>query len=160
MGYGARLAFGCNIGAYFGGIASFSLHGYIWGILALGGTFIALYLGIIFLISSAAILALRELSDSADNKERYGMLRKLGVDERMIDMALFKQIGIFFAFPLILALIHSVFGIKFINIILATMGMSSMAASIGLTLAFVAVIYGGYFLITYLCSRSIIRPVR
>lgn len=123
-------------------------------------TFIALYLGIIFLISSAAILALRELSDSADNKERYGMLRKLGVDERMIDMALFKQIGIFFAFPLILALIHSVFGIKFIKIILATMGMSSMAASIGLTLAFVAVIYGGYFLITYLCSRSIIRPVR
>lgn len=123
-------------------------------------TFIALYLGIIFLISSAAILALRELSDSADNKERYGMLRKLGVDERMIDMALFKQIGILFAFPLILALIHSVFGIKFINIILATMGMSSMAASIGLTLAFVAVIYGGYFLITYLCSRSIIRPVR
>ena len=123
-------------------------------------TFIALYLGIIFLISSAAILALRELSDSADNKERYGMLRKLGVDERMIDMALFKQIGIFFAFPLILALIHSVFGIKFINIILATMGMSSMAASIGLTLAFVAVIYGGYFLITYLRSRSIIRPVR
>lgn len=123
-------------------------------------TFIALYLGIIFLISSAAILALRELSDSADNKERYGMLRKLGVDERMIDMALFKQIGIFFAFSLILALIHSVFGIKFINIILATMGMSSMAASIGLTLAFVAVIYGGYFLITYLCSRSIIRPVR
>lgn len=123
-------------------------------------TFIALYLGIIFLISSAAILALRELSDSADNKERYGMLRKLGVDERMIDMALFKQIGIFFAFPLILALIHSVFGIKFINIILATMEMSSMAASIGLTLAFVAVIYGGYFLITYLCSRSIIRPVR
>lgn len=109
-------------------------------------TFIALYLGIIFLISSAAILALRELSDSADNKERYGMLRKLGVDERMIDMALFKQIGIFFAFPLILALIHSVFGIKFINIILATMGMSSMAASIGLTLAFVAVIYGGYLL--------------
>ena len=123
-------------------------------------TFIALYLGIIFLISSASSLALRELSDSADNKERYGMLRKLGVDERMIDMALFKQIGIFFAFPLILALIHSVFGIKFINIILATMGMSSMAASIGLTLAFVAVIYGGYFLITYLCSRSIIRPIR
>ncbi|SDI49697.1 YeeE/YedE family protein [Alteribacillus bidgolensis] len=44
MGYGARLAFGCNIGAYFGGIASFSLHGYIWGVLALAGTFLALFL--------------------------------------------------------------------------------------------------------------------
>lgn len=61
-------------------------------------TFIALYLGIIFLISSAAILALKELSDSADNRERYGMIRKIGVDEKMINMALFKQIGIFLLF--------------------------------------------------------------
>ncbi|ANU19422.1 hypothetical protein BBI15_03965 [Planococcus plakortidis] len=51
MGYGARLAFGCNIGAYFGGIASFSLHGYIWGILALAGTFFALYLRPLFGLS-------------------------------------------------------------------------------------------------------------
>ena len=39
MGYGARLAFGCNIGAYFGGIVSFSLHGWIWGVMAIGGTY-------------------------------------------------------------------------------------------------------------------------
>ncbi|PNK61342.1 YeeE/YedE family protein [Psychrobacter sp. FDAARGOS_221] len=51
MGYGARLAFGCNIGAYFGGIASFSLHGYIWGVLAMAGTFLALYLRPIFGLS-------------------------------------------------------------------------------------------------------------
>ena len=51
MGYGARLAFGCNIGAYFGGIASFSLHGYVWGILALAGTFFALYLRPLFGLS-------------------------------------------------------------------------------------------------------------
>ncbi|MBP2281142.1 putative membrane protein YedE/YeeE [Psychrobacter sp. PL15] len=51
MGYGARLAFGCNIGAYFGGIASFSLHGYVWGILALAGTLLALYLRPLFGLS-------------------------------------------------------------------------------------------------------------
>ncbi|QKS70034.1 YeeE/YedE family protein [Paenalkalicoccus suaedae] len=51
MGYGARLAFGCNIGAYFGGIASFSVHGYVWGILALAGTFVALYLRPLFGLS-------------------------------------------------------------------------------------------------------------
>lgn len=51
MGYGARLAFGCNIGAYFGGIASFSAHGYIWGILAMAGTFLALYLRPLFGLS-------------------------------------------------------------------------------------------------------------
>ncbi len=43
MGYGARLAFGCNIGAYFSGIASGSLHGWIWLAAALAGT----YLGVI-----------------------------------------------------------------------------------------------------------------
>lgn len=44
MGYGARLAYGCNIGAYFGGIASFSLHGWLWGLMALGGTWVGLRL--------------------------------------------------------------------------------------------------------------------
>lgn len=120
-------------------------------------TFIALYLGIIFLISSAAILALKELSESADNKERYGMLSKIGVDERMIDMALFRQIGIFFAFPLLLAVIHSIFGLKFVNLILSTMGMSSMMASVGMTAVFLVIIYGGYFMLTYICSREIIK---
>ncbi len=48
MGYGARIAFGCNIGAYFGGIASFSLHGWVWMVMALAGTFLALYLRPLF----------------------------------------------------------------------------------------------------------------
>ncbi|WP_434353136.1 YeeE/YedE family protein [Psychrobacter sp. HD31] len=51
MGYGARLAFGCNVGAYFSGIASFSLHGYVWGICAMAGTFLALYLRPLFGLS-------------------------------------------------------------------------------------------------------------
>ncbi|MFC7496168.1 MULTISPECIES: YeeE/YedE family protein [unclassified Nocardioides] len=42
MGYGARIAFGCNIGAYFGGIASFSLHGWLWGVMAIAGTYVGL----------------------------------------------------------------------------------------------------------------------
>ena len=121
-------------------------------------TFVALYLGIIFLISSAAILALKELSDSADNRQRYDLLRKIGVDEKDIRKALFKQIGIYFAFPLILAVIHSIVGIRFIHILLETMGMSSMLASVGMTAVLLIVVYGGYFIITYLCSRSMIRP--
>lgn len=48
MGYGSRIAFGCNIGAYFGGIASFSLHGYVWMIMAMLGTFVSLYLRPLF----------------------------------------------------------------------------------------------------------------
>lgn len=120
-------------------------------------TFVGLYLGIIFLISSAAILALKELSESTDNKERFNMLRKIGTDDKMINKALFNQIAVFFLFPLLLAIIHSIFGIEFANYILKTMGTESLLSSIILTAVFLVVIYGGYFLVTYYCSKTIIK---
>lgn len=123
-------------------------------------TFIGLYLGIIFLVSSAAILALKELSESTDNKERYRMLRKLGADEKMINKALFRQIAIFFMFPLLIAIIHSYFGIKFCVNFLETFGTTGLLPSIIMTAIFLIVIYGGYFLITYYCSKNIIREKR
>lgn len=120
-------------------------------------TFVGLYLGIIFLISSAAILALKELSESTDNKERFNMLRKIGTDDKMINKALFNQIAVFFLFPLLLAIIHSIFGIEFANYILKTIGTESLLSSIILTAVFLVVIYGGYFLVTYYCSKNIIK---
>lgn len=48
MGLGARLAGGCNIGAYFSGIASFSLHGWLWGVVAIAGTYFGLLLRPLF----------------------------------------------------------------------------------------------------------------
>ena len=120
-------------------------------------TFLGLYLGIIFLISCAAILALKELSESSDNVEKFKMLRRIGVDEAMINKALFRQIGIFFMFPLILASIHSVFGIMFCNNILKTMGVNFNLKSVIITALFIIFIYGGYFLITYYCSKNIIK---
>ena len=120
-------------------------------------TFIGLYLGIIFLISSAAILALKELSESSDNRERYRMLRKIGADEKLLHSSLFRQIAIFFMFPLLLAMIHSVFGLIFSTKILEVFGNDQLLPSIFMTAIFLVVIYGGYFLITYFCSKNIIK---
>ncbi len=120
-------------------------------------TFIGLYLGVIFLISSAAVLGLKELSESSDNKQRFRMLRKIGTDEKMINKALFRQIAIFFMLPLILALIHSVFGIMFAMKILEVFGNDQLLPSIIITTIFMVIIYGGYFLITYYCSKNIIK---
>lgn len=119
--------------------------------------FIGLYVGIVFLISSAAILALKELSESADSKQRYIILRKIGMDEKMINKSLFIQIGVFFAFPLLLAIIHSIFGIQVANMMLDTFGKAKILKSILMTAGFLIVIYGGYFVITYLCSKNIIK---
>lgn len=123
-------------------------------------TFIGLYLGIVFLISCAAILALKELSESSDNKDRFQILRRIGVDEQDLNKALFRQITIFFLFPLVLAIIHSIFGIMFCNIILENTGITFNLSAVITTALIIVLIYGGYFLVTYICSKNIIRENR
>ena len=119
-------------------------------------TFLGLYLGVIFLISSAAILALKELSESSDNREKYMVLRRLGADEKMINRALFRQIAIFFSTPLLFAIIHSIFGLTFALNILSYIGTDGLLSSIIMTVVLLIIIYGGYFLITYFSSKRII----
>ncbi|WP_234839734.1 YeeE/YedE family protein [Sinorhizobium meliloti] len=48
MGYGARLSFGCNIGALFSGIASGSLHGWLWFATAFVGSFVGIWMRPLF----------------------------------------------------------------------------------------------------------------
>ena len=121
-------------------------------------TFIAIYLGIIFLIASSAILALKQLTDASDNRQRYTILRSIGCDEKMINKTLFRQIGIFFGVPLILAIIHSIFGIQF-----AIKTMSGLASEEDLlpsaiaTVIIIGLIYGAYFLATYFGGKNIIK---
>ena len=121
-------------------------------------TFIAIYLGIIFLIASSAILALKQLTESSDNKQRYTILRKIGCDEKMINKSLFRQIGIFFVLPLALAIIHSIFGIEFaLKLMSEIMEAKDLLPSIIASAIVIGVIYGTYFLATYFGSKNIIK---
>ena len=120
-------------------------------------TFIGLYLGIIFLISSSAILALKELSDCIDDKNKYRVLRQIGADEKEINKALFKQTLMFFMMPLSLAIVHTIFGLKFCTFLLKSLGIGSALEGSIVTFLFLIVIYGIYFVVTYLCSRNIIK---
>ena len=120
--------------------------------------FISIYLGIIFLIASAAILALKQLTESSDNRQRYIILRKIGCDEKMINKALFRQIAIFFMLPLVFAIIHSIFGIQFVLSMMAGLAsVKELLPSIIATVIIIGVIYGLYFLATYLGSKNIIK---
>ena len=121
-------------------------------------SFIAIYLGIIFLIASSAILALKELAENSDNRHRYTILRKIGMDEKMIHQTLFRQIGIFFMAPLVLAVVHSIFGIQFaLKIVAVQVETREMLPSVIATAVFLILVYGGYFLATYMESKNIIR---
>ena len=120
-------------------------------------TFIGLYLGIIFLISSSAILALKELSDSLDDKNKYQVLRQIGADEVDINKSLFKQMLIFFVMPLSLAIVHTIFGLRFCTYVLGSLGIDNILKGSVITFIFLIIIYSIYFIITYICSKNIIK---
>ena len=120
-------------------------------------TFLGLYIGLVFLIACGAILALKELSDSVDSIGRYEMLRKIGADEKDLGKSLFRQTGIFFLIPLLLAVVHSVFGMKFAVPVLDVFGTENIGSSVTATSVILMLIYGGYFVVTYFCSRNIVR---
>ena len=70
-------------------------------------TYIAIYIGLVFLITCAAVLALQQLSENADNIEKYQLLRKIGTSQKMVNRAIKAQIILYFCLPLSLALVHS-----------------------------------------------------
>ena len=111
---------------------------------------------LVFLISCGAILSLKCLSESVDGSERYTILRKIGVDERVISKSLLMQTGIFFFAPLALAIVHSFVGLRFAKFVLITFGTEQVMKSIGIASIILFVIYGGYFMITYANSKRII----
>ncbi|MBD7912419.1 ABC transporter permease [Clostridium cibarium] len=126
--------------------------------MAVSMAYLALYLGLIFIIASAAVLAIQQLSESDDNIERYNLLRKIGVDNKTIYKSIFKQIGIYFLLPLILAIIHSIVGLKISMAIVKMFGSGSKISDlICISGAFLVIVYGGYFLATYLAAKNIVR---
>ena len=120
-------------------------------------SYVAVYLGLVFLIASAAILALQQLSESADNVHRYALLQKIGVEEKMIRRSLFTQIAIYFLFPLALAIVHSIVGVSAVIQSLVALVKIDIGSQVLLVGGFLALIYGGYFLMTYTSSLSVIR---
>ncbi len=121
--------------------------------------FIALYIGLIFLISGAAILALKELSESADNLGRYKILKNLGTDNSKINHAVLKQTAIFFGIPMALAIVHSIFGMRVSYMVMELLGTEYMVQSVIMTGVFILLIYGGYFVITYNSCKNMIKNI-
>lgn len=129
-------------------------------------SYIATYIGIIFLIICSAILALQQLSESSDNIERYKLLRKLGTEEKEINKSIFMQIFIYFMLPISLAIVQSIAVISiFNNTIKMSINVDNISQRIALGSSFeniastisIVLIYGGYMLTTYFGCKSIIK---
>ncbi|MGV1061408.1 ABC transporter permease [Clostridium perfringens] len=122
----------------------------------LGATmaYLGIYLGLIFIITSAVVLAIQQLTESTDNVERYRLLKEIGVDQKMINKAIFTQVGVYFMLPLSLAIVHSIVGLKISSTIVGVFGNASIMPNVIITAIIFVIIYGGYFLATYLGAKK------
>ena len=119
--------------------------------------FVLLYLGIIFLIAASAVLALQQLSETADNASRYALLRKLGVDDDMARKAMRRQVALYFFVPLALALVHSAVAIYVVNKMVMEFKVQSSLPSILCSAGLLLVLYGIYYFATYQSCKGMIR---
>ena len=114
-----------------------------------------LYLGVIFMLASAAILALQQLSEASDNSLRYNLLKRLGAKKSMIRGSVFKQVSVYFLMPLAFSVINV--GIALLvanNLVKNNMGTNVPTESLVLTGSVIFAIYGLYYLITFSgCNR-------
>ncbi|HFF8989065.1 FtsX-like permease family protein [Clostridium perfringens] len=119
--------------------------------------FIGIYLGVIFLISSTAVLALQQLSEASDSIDRYKSLRRIGVSQKMINKSIFTQVSIYFGLPLVVALVHSVVAIKVVNGFLTMFNRPDIGGSSLVTALIMVIVYGAYFYATYTGYKSTVK---
>ena len=120
-------------------------------------SYLALYIGFVFLIATAAVLAIQQLSETSDSLPRYKVLAEIGCDRRMIFRSLRAQVLVYFLVPLALAACHTMCAVSVISdSMLEQLGVSVLEPAL-LTGVLVAVVYGAYLLVTYFASKGIIR---
>lgn len=123
-------------------------------------TYLAIYIGFVLLVSCASVLALQQLSEAADNQARYRVLFELGAEPRMVSRALFVQVGVYFVFPLAVALVHSAVALSQVSDLVSLLTGYQIGSALPLVTGFVIVLYGGYFAVTYLTSKGILLRAR
>lgn len=119
--------------------------------------FIGIYLGIIFLISSMAVLTLQQLSEVNDSIHRYKSLKKLGVSVKQINGTIFTQVLVYFSLPVCLSIIHSVVGLKVVSNFLQTFNRPSIFLPSFVVMIVILIVYLLYFYVTYTTYKNVVK---
>lgn len=120
-------------------------------------SYLAIYIGFVLVVACAAILSIQQLSNVADGSRSYRVLAQIGCEDRQIRHSVMAQQAVFFLFPLAVGLAHSFVALKVIIELVSTFGYMSIGGTVGLTCAIFLAAYGGYFLVTYLMSASMVQ---
>ncbi|KYH34690.1 bacitracin export permease protein BceB [Clostridium tepidiprofundi DSM 19306] len=115
--------------------------------------FIASFLGLVFLMATGSIIFFKQLSEANDDKPRYMLLKKIGVNKREIKVSIAKQILFIFVLPLVLGAIHSFVAVSVLGDILNI----NLTIPIGISVISYTLIYMAYYLLTVNSYNKIVN---
>jgi len=123
--------------------------------------FITGYVGIMFILISATLLALQQVTDAVEHRQRFDTLRKLGADDPMIDGAIARQVGLYFLTPVAVALVHSLVAmIALARLFESGAGYTTVWGATLVTLALFVVIYGAYYGLSLATCRTLFKEAQ
>ena len=120
-------------------------------------SYLAIYIGFVLVVACAAILTIQQLSGVSDASKNYRILAELGTSDREISHSVLVQQTIFFVFPVVVGVAHSIVALSIIIDLVEVFGGLTIGGTVGFTTLIFLIAYGGYFCVTYLMSRGIVR---
>lgn len=120
-------------------------------------SYLAIYIGFVLVVACAAILTIQQLSGVADSGKNCRILSELGTSNREIMRSVLVQQTIFFVFPLLMGVAHSLVALRVVIDVVALFGGMSIGGTVGVTCGIFLLCYGGYFAVTYVMSKGIVQ---
>ncbi len=125
-----------------------------------GVLFIGIFLSIIFMLGTVLVIYYKQISEGYEDRERFIILQKVGLDQKQIKQTINKQVLTVFFLPVIFASLHLAFAYHMLSLILKVLGVVDTAMMLSVTLSICGIFALIYVLIFMITSRSYRRIVQ
>ena len=125
-----------------------------------GILFIGIFLSIIFMVGTVLVIYYKQISEGYEDRERFVILKKVGLDQKQIKQTINKQVLTVFFLPVIFAFLHLAFAYHMLSLILKVIGVVDTAMMLSVTLSICGIFALIYVLIFMITSRSYRRIVQ
>lgn len=119
-----------------------------------GVLFIGIFLSIIFMLGTVLVIYYKQISEGYEDRERFVILQKVGLDQKQIKQTINKQVLTVFFLPVIFAFLHLAFAYHMLSLILKVIGVVDTAMMLSVTLSICGIFALIYVLIFIITSRS------
>ena len=119
-----------------------------------GVFFIGIFLSIIFMVGTVLVIYYKQISEGYEDRERFIILQKVGLDQKQIKQTINKQVLTVFFLPLLFAFLHLAFAYHMLSLILKVIGVLDATMMLAVTLSICAIFLIVYVLIFKITSRS------